>query len=258
MAEVEANGLRFHVQRLGAGPRTAVFLHGLVMDNLSSWYFSVANSAAQKADVVLYDLRGHGRSERPSSGYGLDEMVADLEGILDAQGIDGPVDLIGNSYGGLLALAFAFAHPERTGGLLLADPHLITEGWGDLMKSTLHAQGDEAVDLIAKNFATWKGRHSERKRNKLLLTARDLIYGTSLVADLEAAAPFSDEALAAISCPVLCLFGEHSDIREQCEPRFRRVPMCEVRIFPGCTHSILWEATAELKDLVVNWVGRPV
>ena len=121
MAEVEANGLRFHVQRLGAGPRTVVFLHGLVMDNLSSWYFSVANSAAQQADVVLYDLRGHGRSERPSSGYGLDEMVTDLVGILDAQGIDGPVDLIGNSYGGLLALAFAFAHPERTGGLLLAE-----------------------------------------------------------------------------------------------------------------------------------------
>ncbi len=41
MAEVIAGGVRFHVQRLGGGDRTVVFLHGLVMHNLSSWYFTV-------------------------------------------------------------------------------------------------------------------------------------------------------------------------------------------------------------------------
>ena len=64
MAEVEVRGLKLHVQRLGEGGRPVVFLHGLVMDNLSSWYFTVANPVAQQRSVLLYDLRGHGRSGR--------------------------------------------------------------------------------------------------------------------------------------------------------------------------------------------------
>ena len=69
MAEIVARGVRFHVQHLdlslgGNHPDRplVVFLHGLVMDNLSSWYFTVANPVARIADVLLYDLRGHGKS----------------------------------------------------------------------------------------------------------------------------------------------------------------------------------------------------
>ena len=47
MAEVEVRGLDFHFLRLGGGEPTVVFLHGLVMDNLSSWYFTVANPMAR-------------------------------------------------------------------------------------------------------------------------------------------------------------------------------------------------------------------
>src|SRR5512133_2303707 len=113
MADVTANGVRHHVQRLGAGDRTVVFVHGLVMDNLSSFYFTLANPVASFADVVLYDLRGHGMSERPARGYRVVDLVADLAALLDALGIAHPVALVGNSFGGLVALAFAAAHPER-------------------------------------------------------------------------------------------------------------------------------------------------
>ena len=52
MPEVEANGLRFHVQHLTGGEATGeprpqvVMLHGLVIDNLSSWYYTLANPLA--------------------------------------------------------------------------------------------------------------------------------------------------------------------------------------------------------------------
>ena len=257
MPEIRANGLTFHVQRLGGGERAVVFLHGLVMDNLSSWYFSVATPAARHADVVLYDLRGHGRSERPPAGYALDDMVADLAAVLDALGMgDRRVDLAGNSYGGTLALAFAEALPERAGRVLLVDGHLVTEGWGEEMASTLRLQGEEAVEVVARNFAAWKGRHSERKRNRLALTARDLIYGTTLVDDLARERPFTPERLRRVHSPVLALYGEHSDIRRRCEPLLRALPDLDLRILPGCTHSVLWEATEELKATVVDWVRR--
>ena len=84
MADVTANGLLFHYQTLGKGrgdDRLVVFLHGLVMDNLSSWYFTVANPVAVHAEVLLYDLRGHGKSERPEAGYSVSDHVDDLEAI---------------------------------------------------------------------------------------------------------------------------------------------------------------------------------
>ena len=69
MAEVVARGLRFHVIKLGwEQPETVptvLFLHGLIMDNLSSWYFTAATAVARCCRVLLMDLRGHGRSGRP-------------------------------------------------------------------------------------------------------------------------------------------------------------------------------------------------
>src|SRR5438105_1003656 len=49
--------------------------------------------------VVAYDQRGHGESDKPDTGYGFDDMTADLEAVLDALAIDRPV-LVGHSWGG--------------------------------------------------------------------------------------------------------------------------------------------------------------
>ncbi len=259
MAEVVARGLRFHVQRLGAereGP-TLVFLDGLVMDNLSSWYFTLATRIAQHRSVLLYDLRGHGRSERPPVGYAVSEMVADLHAILEECSIAGPVILVGNSFGGLLGLAYAIAHPVRVRSLVLVDAHVSDDAWGAEMADSLGLQG-EARDLkILASFKSWLGRHSERKRNRLARTAEELVYGTSLVADLRASAPFSDAELASVSCPVLAIYGEDSDIRDKGERLVRTLPQCELRILPGCSHSVIWEATDTLRDAVTEWLHGP-
>ena len=260
MAEQLAQGLRFHVQRLRweQGDPTVVFLHGLVMDNLSSWYFTVANPVAQKARVLLYDLRGHGRSERPAGGYGVPEMVADLAEILDGSGVEAPVHLVGNSFGGLLALAFALAHPDRVASLVLVDAHLSDEGWGAEMSRTLRLSGEERDRKIAASFKDWLGRHSARKRTRLAETAERLVYGTSLVADLEASAPFADEALRRLRVPALLLYGEHSDIVARGERLARLLPGAELEILSRSSHSILWEQTEHVRDAVVRWIVRQV
>src|SRR5262249_16503162 len=151
VAEIRCRDVTLHVQRLGAkaSPTTAVFLHGLVMDNLSSWYFTVANPAAQRADVILYDLRGHGRSERTPAGYGVADMVADLDALLDALDVQRKVVLVGNSFGGLLALVYAIALPERVAGVVLVDAHLGDEGFAMEMAHTLSLEGKERDEMIA-------------------------------------------------------------------------------------------------------------
>ena len=80
MAEILANGLRTHVQRMGEGTPAVVFVHGIVVDNLSSLYFTLAPLVSKHTRAVLYDLRGHGKTERPGQGYRLDDLHDDLRG----------------------------------------------------------------------------------------------------------------------------------------------------------------------------------
>ncbi|MFT3695516.1 MAG: alpha/beta hydrolase [Kofleriaceae bacterium] len=249
MADVVANGVRHHVQRIGKrGARPVTFIHGLVMDNLSSFYFTLANPLAETRDVVLYDLRGHGMSERPTDHYDVPSLVEDLRQILDALEID-QTDLVGNSFGGLIALAFAAAHPTRVGKIFLIDAHTGIAGWADQMTATLSLKGDARDSKIAESFQSWLGRHSERKRTRLAQAAEALVEKTSLIRDLRDSPP-----LGAITADVTAVYGETSDIRAQGEALGRDLH-ARVIIFPGCTHSVLWEATPAVKAALVEWAA---
>jgi pimeloyl-ACP methyl ester carboxylesterase len=255
MADAVVRGVRLHYQRLGqpSGSPRVVFIHGLVMDNLASWYFSVANPVAAFADVLLYDLRGHGLSEQPKSGYGVGDMLLDLAGLLDATIGDAPVVIVGNSFGALLAVQFARRFPTRTRGLVLVDGHLGDDGFGAQMAGTLSLEGEEAERAIAASFKHWLGRHSERKRNRLAAHARALVGGTSLVSDLRATPALQPDDFAEIAAPTLALYGEHSDLIEKSLPLVRRMPRARTEVLPGCTHSIIWEATNEVRDRIVSF-----
>jgi pimeloyl-ACP methyl ester carboxylesterase len=258
MTDVEVRGATLHVQRLGtpvAGRTPVGFLHGLIMDNLSSWYFTLANPVAAETEAVLYDMRGHGRSTRTPQGYRLEDMVGDLDGLLDALGL-ARVTLVANSFGGMLAQAYALARSDRVASLVLVDAHVADDGWAERMQTTLRLQGEAADSMIVKNFASWRGRHSSRKKNRLIENARDLVEGTSLVDDLTSFPAFGDAELATIRCPVLALYGADSEIRHHGERLARVLPDCTLRLFEGSTHSILWEKTNELRDAVVGWVSR--
>lgn len=256
MAEVQANGLVFHVQRLGSKerPDKVVFLHGLVMDNLSSFYFTLASPLAATCDVVLYDLRGHGMTTRPKDGYTLSDMVADLDALLTALAIEQKVFLVGNSFGGLLGLAFAARFPERVRGVVLVDGHVGESGWAHKMAATLALTGEERDRQIAVSFESWLGRHSEKKSNRLARSASALVYGTTLVEDMKSSDTLTDEELGRVRAPVLALYGETSDLRPAAERVASQLSSCDLRILPGCTHSVLWEATALVRDSIAAWI----
>ncbi|MEZ4238080.1 MAG: alpha/beta fold hydrolase [Myxococcota bacterium] len=259
MAELLVDGVQLHVQRLGPQPTpdaapTALFVHGLVMDNLASWYFTVANPVATTRPVALYDLRGHGRSARPETGYGIEALVSELVGVLD--GLDLPrAVFVGHSFGGLLALAAARAHPERCAGLVLVDGLLPEPGWGERMARTLRLSGAERDEQIATRFSAWLGRHSHRKRNKLVEQARGLVEGTSLLRDLEASPGWPDAAWAAVDAPTLALYGAASDVRSHGERLAAVLPRCTLELVPETTHSLMWEQTAAVRDRVVGWLA---
>jgi pimeloyl-ACP methyl ester carboxylesterase len=70
--------------------------------------------------VVTYDARGHGRSAKPSSGYGFDRVVADARAVIRAARLDRPV-VVGHSWGAMAALELAARHASAVGGAVLVD-----------------------------------------------------------------------------------------------------------------------------------------
>jgi proline iminopeptidase len=72
--------------------------------------------------VILYDQRGTGASKQvqPNAPQSMDAQVADLDAIRDALKLD-HVAVLGDSYGGMIAMAYAAAHPEHVAGLILSD-----------------------------------------------------------------------------------------------------------------------------------------
>src|SRR4051812_15017918 len=109
MPRVHANGIDFYVNRFRThedrGHRPVVVcVHGLAVVDNAATSFVMGFHLAKRADVYAYDLRGHGRSEKPPTGYRAEDHAADLIALIDALEIDEPVHLIAFSYGGAPAI----------------------------------------------------------------------------------------------------------------------------------------------------------
>ncbi|MEW2359817.1 alpha/beta fold hydrolase [Spirillospora sp. NPDC029432] len=267
MPEVTARGTRFHVQTIeprggpapcSAGPPpTVVFVHGLVMDNLSSFYSTLAwPVAAAGARAVLYDLRGHGRSERTPTGYGAADAVADLFALLDELGHRRPVHLVANSFGGLIALNAALARPDRVAGLVLIEAHGPAERPVEWSEEMLNSLGKFGLVLEYEELAGRLMDTGDRRHGKQVATAEALVNGTTLIEDLAAARPVPPAALATLACPVLAVYGEHSGLAGTGRLLLRSVPGCTLHIMAGHAHTVLREGTAELLEVMLPWLSH--
>jgi pimeloyl-ACP methyl ester carboxylesterase len=112
---VPIRNLRYHV-RLWGTPRAdqapLVMVHGW-MDVAASWQF-VVDAFAQDRFVIAPDWRGYGLTALPGTdNYWFPDYLADLDFLLDHYAMDTPVDLVGHSMGGNIAMLYSGARPER-------------------------------------------------------------------------------------------------------------------------------------------------
>ncbi|MHC9044539.1 alpha/beta fold hydrolase [Microbacterium saperdae] len=101
----------------GSGP-AVVLLHGTSAHH-AVWE-PVGDALADRATVVALDQRGHGRSDKPATGYAASDFAADVVTVLDALGIADAV-VAGHSLGGRNAWVAAARHPDRVTGAVVVD-----------------------------------------------------------------------------------------------------------------------------------------
>ncbi|MFB6128541.1 MAG: alpha/beta fold hydrolase [Halorhabdus sp.] len=148
---VEANGIELHYCRTnGSGPPIVVS-HGFTDDGYCR--LDLARELGADFDVVLYDARGHGRSDAPDAGYGPSERAADLLGLLDALDLGDPI-LFGHSMGADTVTEAAVEQPGRPRAVILEDPVWMVEGVNEVI------EGDPGED-IETQIAWWRDHSVE-------------------------------------------------------------------------------------------------
>ncbi len=192
--------------------QTMVFIHGFagraVQWKYQLYKFSIANR------VVAIDLRGHGLSDKPYTGYGMAQIQSDLVNTLDALGVNEKVILLGHSFGGAVVAEFAATNPSRVSHLVLiasAGEYVLNPLYRFLLKlptkflqaltpftrKWLGAPPQVLKAWYIQNLSTWNGWSMFRDMRVPTLIIRghqDVIFERSLSEEVRRTIPGSEEA----------------------------------------------------------------
>jgi pimeloyl-ACP methyl ester carboxylesterase len=267
---VQANGIETHVEVLepvgafarpadGSAAPTVVMIHGMGQDSMASWYFTLGGPLSQAGlRSVMYDLRGHGQTERPATGYALNDFVDDLEGVLAAVGVDGPLYLLGNSFGGTIAFTYTMRHPERVAGIATVESAPPTEGWMSRVvlrmakvAALMPGHGPSAPGGGTGAAAGVAPDAAGRARPGTAMLA-----STSLVEDMTTSPVPERARISDISCPVLCMYAGESGV-SKFEPVVRELmPQTRTVVVPGQKHSMLIDLPETIREHILPFLDQ--
>ena len=117
MPVAQANGISLHYERAGSGP-PLLFISGTGGD-LRTKPNVFDGPLAKAFDLLAYDQRGLGRSEKPDVAYSMADYADDAAALMGEQGWDEAL-VVGVSFGGMVAQELAIRHPGRVKRLVLA------------------------------------------------------------------------------------------------------------------------------------------
>jgi len=247
--KISAGGLSTHYRQVGSGP-PLVLIHGM-MGSLADWQVHIVPLLTDKFTVLTYDLRGHGYTDMPPSGYTSADLAGDLVKLLDALAI-GQVHVAGHSLGGQIALHFTALYPERVVALTASDtriralqpPRKLKDWekwplWNErLSQRGLELDPEKEMDLTELDRLIPQRTGPERKasparRRKLW---RKLLESTTAKADLADPAGLTEDLIRQIRIPVQGLFAELSFCMPTLAALRSLLPHLEAKVLPGVGH----------------------
>jgi pimeloyl-ACP methyl ester carboxylesterase len=280
MSAILINGAELVCDDLGDGDRPLVLVHGLT--GFRDDFRERLPALVALGRTIAYDQRGHGESANTGdpTSYSFDQLVADLGALLDARGV-ARCDLLGHSMGGMVALRFALARPERVASLILMDtaarapdrmPRAPFAAAGAIARSdgmaTLAAllrarAADEPNRPTAERRleTEWGEAYWDRRWRRF--TAMDPEAFAVLTLELVDQTPLTDR-LTALRCPTTVLVGEEdAGFLRPSEEMAAAIPGAELVRIPDAAHSpqienpAAWLAAVEQHLRRVRLPGQP-
>lgn len=260
------NGVDLFYEISGAG-ELLVLVHGSWGDH-HTWD-PVAPPLCESFEVVVYDRRGHSRSERPAGPGSVDEDADDLAGLIDALE-SGPAHVVANSFGSIVALTAAIRRPDVFATLVAHEPPLLgmlVDTRFEPVLQEVHRRVGRVIDLLgagddeaaAKLFVETVARRPGAWGEELTAELREVFIGNAPTFLDEARDPNSQrvdlDQLRHFDRPALLTKGTVSppfltaivDTIASARPRF------EIATIKGADHSPHETTTTQYVDLVTRF-----
>ncbi|MDQ3905597.1 MAG: alpha/beta hydrolase [Actinomycetota bacterium] len=263
---VEANGIRLHYTRTGAGLLRAkppvVLAHGFTDSGLC--WTPVAAALEADYDLIMVDARGHGQSDAPETGYTLAQMAGDLRGIIAGLGLQRPA-VMGHSMGGGTTLALAGLYPDVPGAIILEDagalstadfPHRREAGEGPAQSLFARLQHKTRADLIAEirmEHPDWpEAELGPWADAKLRLNPRAGTFDPTVGVTWQ-------ELLPRITCPALLITADLDRgamvTSQRAAEMQRQLPQLQIAHIPGAGHNVRREQFDRFLEVVRSFLA---
>ncbi|WP_338616733.1 alpha/beta fold hydrolase [Achromobacter sp. E1] len=231
-------------RRTGRG-EPLVLLHGVGLDH--TLWDDLAPLLEPDFDVLRYDLLGHGAAPALRGPADIQDFIAQLDAELDHAGWQ-HATVLGYSMGGLIAGAYAAAHPERVSRLVLLNTVFRrTDEEAAAVRARLDAAATQDPEAAAKvSLTRWFTPAFQAAHPARVAQIEQRLLGNDRQSFLSAYAlfalgdPLLAQAAPDIACPVLVMTGEH-DVGSN--PRMTRelsraLPRACARVAPGQRHML--------------------
>lgn len=224
----------------------------------------VAERLAESCRAVRYDQRGIGASDQTTEGYTIEQFAEDAIGLIEGLG-GGPATLVGNSLGGSVAMAAAFAAPELVNGLVLCatssgpqGPPTPVETMQRMMRGASLPVPQAASAMMDILFAT---DYIDEHPAMLDAAIEKRSQGSPMMATLgplQSALVFDPlERLAEIGLPLLVLHGEEDVVvLPEHGERLASVGGGELRLVADAGHALVVEREELAARAILGWLGE--
>jgi 3-oxoadipate enol-lactonase len=265
MPKTTANGIDLYYETHGTGT-PLVLVSGLGY-TLWQWHRMVPYLAEQ-FQVITFDNRGVGQSEKPAGPYTAQMLAADTAGLLDALGI-GQAIVMGHSMGGFVAQAMALDFPQKVEKLILCSTNFGGPRHVPVSPEAMKVLTDVSSDpltrfkngLAVSTAPGWAEKNPQTIEEWVGWRIANPIEPASYQAQLAIglgllpeAAAFEDR-LSNISVPTLILFGEHDQVTPPANAALLagRIADSKVVIFPDAGHFFPMEVPEAASRAVIEF-----
>ncbi len=207
--------------------------------------------------MYLFDLRGHGTSDKPESGYLLSDYAGDIIAFIIEQDL-AKVVLVGHSLGALTSLLVAAELPGRIAAMVLEDPPVPLRTTTREVFATLLDLKQKPFETVVDEFQAWRPflspEEAEGSARRLIQTADGVLKEAS--GDLSGGREVPVPGVT-IPSPTLVIQAGYEDQRAfGSEGRDRLgavLPNLRVETIPETSHNVLREKPDQYQALVQEW-----
>jgi 3-oxoadipate enol-lactonase len=237
-----------------------LFIHGLG-SSMQSWQMQIPVFSA-RYKVVTFDLRGHGRSDKPLERYNISMFAADTAGLMKSLGIPS-AHVVGFSLGGMVGFQLCLDVPDMVKSLVLVNSPFTGykqslregfESWKHFTRVQLTGIGKNGQSNGQQLFPEQDEEQWQQTLTERLGINNMLAQANSFWAILNGNVT---DSLSLISCPTLVIASDEDYVPVSIKSAYvSRIPDAEIAVIPNSRHAVPIEHSEKFNAVLLDFLSK--